>query len=645
MKRFIGLLLLFFFVGIGNTAFCSSPRLHFSDLISGPDTGLGDSLGEGTIVTIWGNNLGSTQGASTVYFKDSTATSYEAAYVYYWCNADGGTSGGGPADLYAYHKMQEIAFSIPDEAASGLGSMYVVVDSVTSNELPFTVQAGNIYYVKTTGNNSTGDGAWATPWATVSTDGDGAMVAGKTVPGDIVYSLGVVDDGGPGGNDSGYGYRTNNNKGTDGNPISIVSYPGTIAEAKSAPATGTGIANNGADNDWFNFSKIKVWSIGSGVSTCDGMRAVGNYITGPDATGQGGAFVGSWDTCDSGVVIFGNEIDTFGNLDPEVTSSKHHTFYMKVRAENPDCVGGTYDGYEIDGSPDVAGCIAGGGEMGPLQGGPIEAYELGWNYLHNNSARGGMHVYDESFCGDMTGTLRLHDNVIVDQVGPGFNLMASGSAVAGAPDYFNECWSMPVELYNNLFIRCGVSPTGGTPGPAIALQGERNVSHVKMYNNTIYGYADATADPHDEVALFVRGGSEMRTFGGTWEWINNIVYDIYDADYVSSDQDNGSPTAAHHNLWYNGGDGDPASPPGWDTSPLSSDPLLTNPGSGDYSLQSGSPAKNTGSSTVSSVVPMDILGSDRPQGMTYDIGAYEYDEGGAAVSTISGCTILGGTVQ
>lgn len=43
-----------------------APILNFSDITSGPDTGLGDGYGSGAIVTIWGNNLGSSQGASTI---------------------------------------------------------------------------------------------------------------------------------------------------------------------------------------------------------------------------------------------------------------------------------------------------------------------------------------------------------------------------------------------------------------------------------------------------------------------------------------------------------------------------------------------------------------------------------------------------
>ena len=66
-----------------------NPVLNFSDLITGPDSGLGDGKGSGVIVTVWGQNLGSSQGASTISFVDASGTERNAAHVYYWKNADG----------------------------------------------------------------------------------------------------------------------------------------------------------------------------------------------------------------------------------------------------------------------------------------------------------------------------------------------------------------------------------------------------------------------------------------------------------------------------------------------------------------------------------------------------------------------------
>lgn len=55
----------------------------------------------------------------------------------------------------------------------------------------------------------------------------------------------------------------------------------------------------------------------------------------------------------------------------------------------------------------------------------VEAWELGWNFLKDNKAKNGLHPYDENLanhvdgCGDVTGTVSIHDNVVVNQRGAG----------------------------------------------------------------------------------------------------------------------------------------------------------------------------------------------------------------------------------
>ena len=155
LKIIFLLVLIFFGINVSNNSKAASlPILNFSDLINGPKSGLGDGLGEGAIVTIWGNNLGSSQGTSKVYFKDSNNSIHEAAHVYYWKNADGQLPGG-PSDLYTSHKMQEIAFSIPSAVADGAGKIYVEVEGVNSTELDFYARSdGIIRFVKAGGVDS-----------------------------------------------------------------------------------------------------------------------------------------------------------------------------------------------------------------------------------------------------------------------------------------------------------------------------------------------------------------------------------------------------------------------------------------------------------------------------------------------------------
>jgi hypothetical protein len=56
---------------------------------------------------------------------------------------------------------------------------------------------------------------------------------------------------------------------------------------------------------------------------------------------------------------------------------------------------------------------------------------------------------------------------------------------------------------------------------------------------------------------------------------------------------------------------------------LSTDPLFVDPSTGNFRLQPGSMAIDTGLN-LAPVVTMDIVGTPRPQGAGWDIGAYEY---------------------
>ena len=47
----------------------NTSKLNFTDIVNGLDTGLGDGLGSEALVTLWGNNLGTSQNKATVKFR------------------------------------------------------------------------------------------------------------------------------------------------------------------------------------------------------------------------------------------------------------------------------------------------------------------------------------------------------------------------------------------------------------------------------------------------------------------------------------------------------------------------------------------------------------------------------------------------
>jgi len=115
-------------LALPGSAWAVPPHIAFLDLISGPATGNGDtSRGQtakvnGTIVTLWGTNLGSSQGSSTI-----TAGGVAPSAIYYWGNATPPACG--PANLYnAYQKLQCVIFQIARTTPSGANNVVVTVE-------------------------------------------------------------------------------------------------------------------------------------------------------------------------------------------------------------------------------------------------------------------------------------------------------------------------------------------------------------------------------------------------------------------------------------------------------------------------------------------------------------------------------------
>lgn len=562
-----------------------TPVLAFSDIVSGPDTGLSDGSGVGAIVTIWGFNLGGSQGSSTVEFCDSVPTCRDAAHVYYWKNADG-TLPGGPANLYESHNMQEIAFSLPD-GASGAGTIKVTTTGGTSNTLPFTVRTGTILWVHSTGDNDNSC-TYASPCAHVNgninpseastTNGLGNN---RLSAGDIVYSRGVAEPAySAGGVEAGMYFRTT--AGTQSNPVAIIAYPNT------RPTVSAG--NRGVDlfkSDAIIISKydIEVGHITTSTPTTDSSnpgpsnksnqhieagqwgRAVGNHMTqisGMCFTGWSGSIVSVGDG--------GNDYKIFGNHFEELgcpnSSRFQHTLYMSIRNENVTT---------------------------------ITPWEIGYNYLDNNDVFFGIHNYDETFsgdCGDFgSGTMKIHNNVIINQSGAGINVATNDKS---SPE--NACWTMDLEIYNNVLINVGLGPIredNVANAQAIRVTGEMGGSSLIIRNNTFYGYSDSdsrSVSTHEAIEV------EYQFSNPTITIENNAFYQTCDCDWLTTTE----TLTTNKNSFWSSTTGDANTPPSW-TGNITTDPTITQTGS-QLSLDGGSPLIDAG---VTAHTTTDIYGQAR----------------------------------
>jgi uncharacterized protein (TIGR03437 family) len=529
---------------IVSSAIAATPVINFSDIDSGPATGNTDGVGSGAIVTIWGNNLGSSQGSSKVYVG-----SVEATVIYYWKNADG-TLPGGPADIYTYHKMQEIAFAVPSGASTGSQTIKVTVGGVDSNTLPFTVRSGNIRFIKSGGSDSNA-GTWSSPWATLN----GVMDGSKTPAGTIVYSVGV-------GSTSGIkGGGTQTLAGTSGNPISLIAYPNTTVAVSGLGGDSSVIDNwypSNRKSQYVNFSKLSITCAGNdgnasnGVSVFPYNRLVGLAITGPTVYGgYGGAITGTGGVPAGGVYL-GIYIHNYGYQ--STTSSLNNYSYTYSDDENT-WTSPPYNGI----GNSCTNCTSVDrfqhlyyiSDRANSTGVP---YEIGWNYLVNNPILHGIHIYDMSGYG-WVGTMKVHDNVIKNQRG-------------GAIDLSFPTSTTSVQVYNNLIIYDKNTKLAGIPFRCTA------AGSVQVYNNTIYGWS---------IASYFEDGSD--------DFRNNIMYDTWGVTYVHSA---GVPSSHSNNIFYSAGS---TSLPSWfstSNGDINADPLFVDAANGDFRLKSGSPARNKG---------------------------------------------------
>ena len=541
----------------------TDPVLYFSDITSGSKSGNSDTSSGRTgldraIVTIWGRNLGEIQAGSRVY-----ANGVEAASYYSWGDANT------PADLYTFHQMQKVSFQISHLAQNGSGEIYIIVNGRQSNALPFTVRAGSIFFVKTTGHDDTGDGSWNSPWRAIT------KAADSLAPGDIAYIGNGVDQT----TETDYGAAVNlGSDGEPGEPKALVVYPGGISNVGNTTLGRAFHVWNGGTGSYsihWVVAGFRLTTAEVGVTAQAGFRVVGNYVTAPNGDGMDGAIGGR---NGNDIYILGNELERIGSAN---CSKLYHAIYIS--------------GVRQDSEPRA----------------PTESNrEVAWNYIHDNQSNRAINIYSEQEYSAFIQQHRVHGNVIVNQRGDGIML---GYYVTG------DNW-----VYNNLIVNSGLGPEWSDDvsyHTGIRINtGHEQVSQtaVYIYNNTLYGNGwSGAALPEETGSVLFDSGALSRST--TIYFSNNIIYSTGEP-YLAGESAE-LPSVDYLNCWY--GDG---LSPAWDTTAINNDPNFVGAGVFNFQLQNGSPCMEVGKN-VSTVVGRDLLGVLRPQGMAFDIGAYEHITG------------------
>jgi hypothetical protein len=576
--RYLALTCLVFAGYFGAAQSTPPPVLFFSDLISGPASGNSDttfSATGGVYVTLYGNFL--TSPTAVQLNGNSCLTTVSAPGPWMW--------------------YQRMVVKLGTSCTSG--KFTVTTASGTSNGLPFTVRSGNIYFVSTKGNDSTGTGSFSAPWATL------LKARGAIAPGDTVYGENGVSQT----TDDGTGWDTcfllDANSGTSGNSKALVAYPGaTVTVGNGAVnACGTGIRSKGNGNNFWVFAELTLAGYGTSLNSYDDQdwRIIGNTMTCPNAPVN--AEAGCLDPGGDGSSntfnyrIFGNNVNHAAtNNPPGSVTTLYHGVYLSEFHHNVD---------------------------------------FGWNTIA--FVMGGRCFQQHVNVGPGDYDLHIHDNVIHDCPEDGIVSTTTNPNLG------------TVELYNNIIYNAGQGPNpvdGGGAWNCINLQGWSNSGvsgesgSYHVYNNTLYGCGTIT-NPNDGTG---GNGGFMWSPGNTTSksaiFSNNITYLISGSPalYFPSDSTPSSVSGAN-NLFFGNG----TAPTGSSiTGSLNSNPSLVNVASADFHLSASSSPANGAGSTSSFVSTYDHDGRIRPSPPS--IGAYEYSSG-ATSGTPNPPSNLSATVQ
>lgn len=296
----ISLSFVFLFAALRVEAQSTAPRIFYTDLQSGPNTG--GQNNQGVFVTIWGTGFGASQGASTV-------------------TVGGGTVNNCPVWGAAWLWYQKITCQIGSSAATGNIVVTVGGQASTCENVDigcsFTVRTGNIYFVSTSGSDSA-NGSFSTPWKTV------VKCKSSMVAGDTCYAMNGVTQTSQDNYGACFAVMS---AGSSGKPIALVAYPGasvTIGSSSCQYAMRTPSISGGPFANWtisqINFAGLSNQSLD--LTSTNNWRLVGNDMTCPNTPGGQSA---CWETSAtaSNIYAFGNHLHNFPSNDKQ-----YHGFYF-----------------------------------------------------------------------------------------------------------------------------------------------------------------------------------------------------------------------------------------------------------------------------------------------------------------------------
>lgn len=579
--------------GGSSSASATSPVVLYTDALTGPTSG-GEG-NAGSYLSIFGKNLGAASGlgsATKVYVGSAEVANYR--YL-------------GASKVAGKLGLQQLTVQVGSLGGAAMGQslpVKVVVNGVASNtDARFTPCAGRILFVALNGNDSTAVAGDVThPWRSLQNTATGkgayfAMAAGDHV----VIRGGNWSDAN--GVDTTWMRASMNGNARNGNAhawIHITAYPGpvngnapedvhyTTPAGASGGIAGPWSAIAGTSGEYWSVSNLHLDVAGGAARdaapinfqyTAGPWRVVNNelgpWVAGSSPTLNAAGISGHG----QGMFIAGNHIHHIEGT----AELQNHGIYADTTAQD---------------------------------------WEIAYNWIHDMSG-GSLVQFNDNEAGAGTyalphgGTwpgftgMRVHHNWLENAAKYGINYNDQGSAHAGS--YEGRHW-------NNVII--------GTRYYPIRINSTAPTQNLVFAYNTVYNSMTATSD----FATLV-----MDEGLGSAPGIHNVFVDnlfaygpqTYAHTHWLFDYSTPSTFSSYdfkRNLYWDGGSGEFAPSDTGDTLALTSNPLFTNAGAGDLSLQANSPARDQASQALPSgfTVSNDFtVLTSRPQHGVNDLGAFE----------------------
>ena len=457
-----------------------APRLFFTDLESGPNTGGQDNLG--AFITIYGEGFGGSRGNSTV-----TMGGKEVAKYVVWGQ-----------DNAPARRLDMIVVQPGSNGASG--EIVVTVNGKASNPLPFTVRAGKIYFVSQGASNANdaNPGTFEAPFKTIYKPREVMQ------PGDIVYIKGgtfsTADPKHPGWDAILLLTPETDVNGTAGRPVAYIGYPGDRPVINAPQPLRRGIYME----ETTAYYVIANLGFTQGLAPYEGMlqmsgnghRAVGNYF---------------YDALSSTALgIAGN--------------SAHYQILGNLMRNNGQ------DNWE-----DGVGFY--------VQGfGTNQDIDFGWNQIQDQRGRRAIQLFGHED-GDRMDNIRIHDNLISSSLQLRNNILLGGSdgktEVLGTIYVYNNIivgsdWEglRVNDPQGTVFIQNNVLYDNGSLGPDSRAQifiERAGSGKLTVQNNILYAESGQT---YYDLGSGISPSSIKAS--------NNLCYNVgecpaWDANHVSAD--------------------------------------------------------------------------------------------------------------